>query len=723
MAAAGAPQQPNNAQFAPVLQNRPLQIAIGVGLLILIVAGVIFFSINASKDKGPYEPLVQGVEQARALEIAAELNSKGIETEIVPTDTGGVAINVRKKQMDNAVLEMARSNLLSTDDFKLFDKTDWAASDYEKRVKYMRAVGGELSRLISRMDGIRWAKAHVTIPPEKLFTSRYIKDKTSASVTVETDPGRTLNRDQVSSILSLVSGYVPEIEPGRVSIIDTKGQVYSSATSGAEDGGVVGTGGFDWAGKSSVVNSTIESRIQSYLDGVLGPGKSRVAVSTVLTTKKTTQNITKFSPGAIGTHEYSEEALGDGAKGAPYTGNEMNSMAPPPRPVDEYGRGSWQSNDTEMVDPRLRKDMPREFYEKQQFKDNAFKDPRGHSYNPCTGGSNDGPMCYENTGRDPSIQPNPNSQAQGLYSMGSQNFAGKGQQGYLNPNYQNTQANNMGAAPTADARYVCAAGDEACMRNYRRHNFAIQSYPSYEQTMIESPAGAVSQIRVSVAVEKGSLPVSVSKLKAGIAAAADPNMLPSEVEVILTPSKAKKEETKKQNGVFLMGKDSGGFQWWWIPALILVIILVFLVFRAIGSLLVGKPKTFRDRVPFPAPAPSPNNRQNNPLDRLDFGNQTPVFRDDLPPQQPPNQPPRAPESNIPARPQNQPSPRFDEDIPSSPTNQPTNQRQQDLPFDLDDEFSATNPPPPQPRQESAPNQPQVRQQRQRPKVVIEDNNN
>jgi flagellar biosynthesis/type III secretory pathway M-ring protein FliF/YscJ len=671
--ATGAPPQPQrpNIQVPAALQSRPVQIGILIFVVVLLIAGTIYFFVSSSQDLGIYKSLLRGIDQGRALEIAAQLKSKGIETEIVPAETGGVEIQVREKQYDDAILEMAKSDLLLTDDFKLFDKTDWAASDYEKRVKYMRAIGGELSRIVSRMDGIRWGKVHVTIPPEKLFASRYIKDKTSASVTLELEPGRTLSNGQVSSILSLVSGYVPELEPSRISIIDTKGRVYSSAVE-EDGGGFFGSGGNAYA-HGEMLSQNIQRRVQDYLDGVVGAGKSKVVISAKYSPEKVTQNKTVFTPGAIGTHEYSEEALGDAAAGSPYTGT-MNQL-PSPRPVPGYS----QSNGNELVDPRLNKDMPGNMSAQENMKQYP----------------------------DASLRPDPYSQAEGLYQMGPHS------EGMNTPPGQTM--NQQGTPPMDTNRYVCAQDDEACKRNYRRHNFTIQSYPSYEQTVIESPAGRMEQIKVSVVVEKGSIPVSINQLKAGIAAAADPQMDPSNVEVVFRAPTGD-EGKKKENKVFLFGDSSdGGFQWWWIIVILLAAIGVFLFFRFIGSLLGGKPSTpirgTSDSRPSPfevkrdPPPPSPS-----PFDRVESFERNTV---------------RQPTVNQPSRPREEtPIPDFEEETPKKETPQ-----KNDLPFDLNDEFAVqepTPPPPPPPQREENQEQQNVNQPprqpnvRPRPNIVIED---
>lgn len=595
----------NGAALA-ALQNRTVQIAIGVVLLIIILAGAILFFVNASKNLGAYRQIVSGLDQGRALEIAAQLKSAGIEANVIANETGGSAVQVREKQYDAAVLELAKSDLLVTDDFKLFDKTDWAASDYEKRVKYMRAIGGETSRLVSRMEGIRWAKVHVTIPPDKVFASRYEKDKTSASVIVELEPGRILNNNQVASILSLVSGYVPELDPSRISIIDSKGRIYSSATNGDESGTF--TSSANWASTIQSVNSDIERRIQSYLDGVTGTGKSRVAVSTRIINEKVTRNKTTFFPGAIGTHEYSEEALGDAASSQPYVGETF--PAPPPRQINE---NYHQSSGSEMVDSRLKKDLP----------------------------------------------PNELTSA---YST-----------------------NNLPSLPN-NSRYVCAPNDEICKRNYRRHNFAIHSYPSYEQVMTESPSGTISQVKASVVVESGSLPISINQLKEGIAAAAHPGMSPEDVQVVLSNPPAIKEEPSPKNKVSLFGnkEESKSFPWLtWILIVGGFIVFIWLLGR-LAALFTRKPPPIKE--PF----------RPNPLDGF---NNT-----------------RRQEPLIPQEPLPTPSPTLAPEEIAPPLTSSSN----DLPFDLEDEFALENENNiPRPNSQT-PQQPQIKTQKRRPRMIIED---
>jgi flagellar biosynthesis/type III secretory pathway M-ring protein FliF/YscJ len=710
------------SNLPPVLQNRGVQIGIVAFVLLLIIGGILL-AVNSGKSMGELKTLLKGIDQSRALEIAAKLRNSAIDTEIVPTETGGVEIQVHEKQYDLAVLEMAKSDLLYTDDFKLFDKTDWAASDYEKRVKYMRAIGGELSRMVSRMSGIRWAKVHVTIPAEKVFASRYTKEKTSASVTLETEAGHSLSHTQVDSILSLVSGYVPEISVNQISIIDTKGRLYSSATDTSDDFGM-GTGGSGGiVQKTQILSDSIGGRVQDYLDGVFGSGNSKAVVSVRLMAQKMTKNTTNFSPGAIGTQEYSEEALGDAAANSPYRGSDGYVTTYQEEKTTEQAE-RYQSQGEEMIDTRLKKDMPANGERRQNYQTNdstlniPAQSQDGQTSNQNYSGQNyagDQGQFTDNAFQDPttttskkpgkdkrdaSIMPSPSDGTSGLYSMNRNGMNQDNNFPAPKPRITNSTAPQMGGDQT---RYTCADGDEACKRNYRQHNFTIQSYPSYEQTVVESAPGALRSIKVSVVVQ-GPLPVPLDQLKASIAAAADPQMSSNDVEIIIKGN-IKNAEEEKPSGFWGLNKKAKegepSFQWWWIPLILIGLVLALILVIGLINGLVGlfMPKKTASNKGFSNSEQNSNNGQTNPLDRVNLNNNRNV-RFNSPPQ---NTQPNVQTNNASAQTYersdqeefnlNQANSMFDDEYEQpnaseeNNMNQSRNNASKDLPFDLEDEFS------------------------------------
>jgi len=204
------------AAIANLGQNRKM-VFIGASVITVVLALIIIvFVMSRSHDKGEQINLVKGLEQDRAFEIVSKLRTSEIDAKIVDSEQPGkVEIKVYQKDFDKAALTLARSDLLQDEGFNLFDKSDWAASDYDKRIKMMRAVNGDLSRIVSRMTGIKWATVRVNIPEPQLF-SQY-QAPTTATVQIELPEEYTkLTRPQVRSVINLLVGYVPNLQKNNI---------------------------------------------------------------------------------------------------------------------------------------------------------------------------------------------------------------------------------------------------------------------------------------------------------------------------------------------------------------------------------------------------------------------------------------------------------------------------------------------------------------------------
>src|SRR3989338_11327764 len=182
-------------------QNRKM-VMVGAGIVTIVIAVlIVVFAWSKGTSKGGEIDLVKSIDQDRAFEIVTKLKSNDIDGKIAASEVPGkVNVKVYDKEFDKAALTLARSDLLQEDGFNLFDKSDWAASDYDKRIKMMRAVNGDLSRIVSRMTGIKWSTVRVNIPEPQLFNQ--FQAPTTATVQIELpDENLKLARAQVRSII------------------------------------------------------------------------------------------------------------------------------------------------------------------------------------------------------------------------------------------------------------------------------------------------------------------------------------------------------------------------------------------------------------------------------------------------------------------------------------------------------------------------------------------
>ena len=104
--------------------------------------------------------------------------------------------------------------------FELFDKPNWAGSDFAEKVNYQRALEGELERTIQTLGEIEAARVHLVLPQESLFTEQEREAK--ASVVIKLKGGR-LGDDAQDAITHLVASAVDNLKPENVTLINADG--------------------------------------------------------------------------------------------------------------------------------------------------------------------------------------------------------------------------------------------------------------------------------------------------------------------------------------------------------------------------------------------------------------------------------------------------------------------------------------------------------------------
>ncbi|MFH1710066.1 MAG: flagellar basal-body MS-ring/collar protein FliF [bacterium] len=138
----------------------------------------------------------------------------------------GRSIAVARGQADEARLGLAEKNLPSGGSvgWEIFDQSRLGATDFDRRIQFIRAISGELSRTINRIGAIEDARVQIVIPETKLF--EVSKAPVTASVLIKMKPGETLIPKQVNGIMYLVAGSVENLKPENITIIDTNGNIW-----------------------------------------------------------------------------------------------------------------------------------------------------------------------------------------------------------------------------------------------------------------------------------------------------------------------------------------------------------------------------------------------------------------------------------------------------------------------------------------------------------------
>jgi len=200
--------------------NRAQKIIIASTLFIVIsfVSFVIVYT-KASSDEN-YATLFERLSDKNAGAIIQELEKQQIDYKI-PTDG---TIKVPKDEVYKIRMSLASSGLLkdSSVGYELFDKQEFGATDFDQKIKHLRALEGELSRTIASLEPIENAKVHIALPKDSVFISKKIPP--SASIVVKIAENKNLKKNQILGIKSLVAASVPELKIENVKLIDIDGE-------------------------------------------------------------------------------------------------------------------------------------------------------------------------------------------------------------------------------------------------------------------------------------------------------------------------------------------------------------------------------------------------------------------------------------------------------------------------------------------------------------------
>ncbi len=260
---------------------------------LIIAAAVIFlvgvFVLMRFTGQTSYATLASSLEAGDASAITTELDAIGVPYRL--TDAGAT-IQVPEGSLDQARLDLAGTNVLSGGGvgFEIFDKSNLGATDFTNRVNFVRAMEGELSRTIGRLEPVNSATVKIAMPEEELFTSE--QDPTTASVVLNMRSGAELTPPQVRGVSRLVANAVPGLEPDGITITDSRGNILEASDEDASGAGA--------AAQRLSLERTYEQGVQRRIDGmiaaVLGPGKAVTQVDAQLDLDKVTTDEETYDP-------------------------------------------------------------------------------------------------------------------------------------------------------------------------------------------------------------------------------------------------------------------------------------------------------------------------------------------------------------------------------------------------------------------------------------------
>jgi flagellar M-ring protein FliF len=299
-----------------------------IGVLV-VVAGVAMLSFMKWVSQPSYSVLVSGASSEETKAVIDELDKAGIGYKLTGN---GTTVMVKSGDLGDARLNIAGTDAgARTVGLELFDEQSFTSSDFQQRIGYQRALQGEITRALLKMDGITSATVQLAMPTERLFT----KDQQAVAASVLIGTSRSLSDATVQSIVQLVSSSVPGLDPSNVTVSDTSGRLLSAD----------GAGNDDMVTVTNQYELALASKAESMLAQVYGPGKVVVRVAASLNFDETHRESTTYTPETATPVNQSEVTESYSGTGSPPGGTAGVTGAEgiPDGTTNEYERTESQS--------------------------------------------------------------------------------------------------------------------------------------------------------------------------------------------------------------------------------------------------------------------------------------------------------------------------------------------------------------------------------------------
>jgi flagellar M-ring protein FliF len=261
-------------------------------MLGIVVLSVIFFALLIfTANRTEYKPLYGNLSNDDAGEIMNKLKEQKVPARV---SDDGKTILVPASKVYEIRMSLASEGLPQGGGvgFELFDRKNFGMTEFVQKLNYQRAMQGELSRTITQISGVEQARIHLAIPERTLFKEN--EKSPSASVVLKMKSGRILSEGEVQGVVHLVASSVEGMDPDHITVIDSRGRMLNRPVAPDQTGRLAST----ILETQNNIEKSLEDRLQSLLDRVVGSGKSAARVTVALDMKNLEKYEERYDPQA-----------------------------------------------------------------------------------------------------------------------------------------------------------------------------------------------------------------------------------------------------------------------------------------------------------------------------------------------------------------------------------------------------------------------------------------
>jgi flagellar M-ring protein FliF len=196
----------------------------GFSLLLVLLLGLLIYSNVKAEDSKLNYTIATNLTKNQVMLASSELEASGILFSVVGTGNS-LTLKTSKDFVNIAKIKLVTSDAATSKHigWEIFEKSSLGTTNFENKVKYLRALEGELSRSLESLTGIMRASVKIGIPKETIFTER--KTLPTASAVLSLKPGVYLTEKQIDGIKNFIASAIPNLTIENIKLIDQDGSI------------------------------------------------------------------------------------------------------------------------------------------------------------------------------------------------------------------------------------------------------------------------------------------------------------------------------------------------------------------------------------------------------------------------------------------------------------------------------------------------------------------
>ncbi|WP_428027009.1 flagellar basal-body MS-ring/collar protein FliF [Arcobacter sp.] len=196
----------------------------GFSLLLVLLLGLLIYSNIKAEDSKLNYTIATNLTKNQVMLASSELDAAGIVFSVVGSGNS-LTLKTSKDFINIAKIKLVTSDAATSQHvgWEIFEKSSLGTTNFENKVKYLRALEGELSRALESLSGIMRASVKIGIPKDTIFTER--KTPPTASAVLSLKPGVFLTQKQIDGIKNFISSAIPNLTNENIKLIDQDGSI------------------------------------------------------------------------------------------------------------------------------------------------------------------------------------------------------------------------------------------------------------------------------------------------------------------------------------------------------------------------------------------------------------------------------------------------------------------------------------------------------------------